>query len=97
MSAIAEEQGLPDTRLDHWLLFNNPYPRTYKYFPLLHHWKMANRRCNFTDTERETLLRLLEIVKDLDHKLDYVIETQKDLYYRMKTEDWDDEQGPAEQ
>ena len=58
---------------------------------------MAKARCNFGDVERETLFRLLAIAKDLDRKVDYVIEGQRDLYYRVRTEGWDDEQGPAEQ
>ncbi len=48
---------------------------------------MAKRGCNFDEKERKILLRLYDIVMALDMKIDYVIESQKDLYYRMKTEE----------
>ena len=46
---------------------------------------MAKRRCNFQDRERKVLFSLYKIVKELDQKMDYVIEGQRDLYYSAKT------------
>ena len=39
------------------------------------------RRCNFQDRERKALFSLYEMVKDLDRKVDYIIEDQRGLYY----------------
>jgi len=42
---------------------------------------MVKRRCNFQDRERKALFGLYELVKALDQKVDYVIESQREHYY----------------
>lgn len=48
---------------------------------------MAKHRCNFGELERKILLRLYEIVKDMEQKMDYVIEKREPYYYPERQEE----------
>ena len=42
---------------------------------------MAKRICNFNEKERKAIHSLCDIVRELDQKLDYIIEGQRELRY----------------
>ena len=64
----------------------NPCPRTYISIWQFHHSKMAKKTCNFDERQQTILLRLYEMVRSLDQKVEYVIEGQRDLYYSFRPE-----------
>ena len=47
---------------------------------------MAKQTCNFDERQQTILLRLYEMVRALDQKVEYVIEGQRDLYYSFRPE-----------
>lgn len=42
---------------------------------------MAKHRCSFDEIARKALIDIYKIVKELDQKVDYIIEDQRNLYY----------------
>ena len=42
---------------------------------------MARHRCSFDEIARKALMTVYKVVKELDKKVDYIIEDQRNLYY----------------
>ena len=45
---------------------------------------MAKHKCGFGELERKTLFKLCGMVKDIDKKVDYMIESRRNDYYSCK-------------